>query len=83
MTLVKNKATAMMQFRDIALDVTWSKIAARYFPAKSASWFYNKLNGRDGNGGEGDFTYAEKLQLRNGLYDFAERIRRAADSMDI
>jgi hypothetical protein len=83
-TLVKNKATTMMmQFRDIALDITWSKIAARYFPEKSASWFYNKLNGRDGNGGEGDFTCAERLQLRNGLYDFAERIRHAADSIDL
>jgi hypothetical protein len=83
-TLVKNKETTMMmQFRDIALDVTWSKIAAKYFPEKSASWFYNKLNGRDGNGGEGDFTYAEKIQLRNGLYDFAERIRHAADGIDV
>jgi hypothetical protein len=66
-----------MQLRDIMLDVTWSKISRRYFD-KSASWIYNKLNGIDGNGGQGDFTYDEKLQLQNALYDFAERIRNAA-----
>jgi hypothetical protein len=58
-------------------DVTWSKISRRYFD-KSASWIYNKLNGIDGNGGQGDFTCDEKLQLQNALYDFAERIRNAA-----
>ena len=69
-----------MQLHDILLDVTWSKIARRYF-GKSASWIYNKMDGIDGNGDPGDFTYDEKIQLRNGLYDFAERIRKAADSI--
>jgi hypothetical protein len=41
------------------------------------------MNGIDGNGGEGDFTCSEKLQLKNALYDFAERIRKAADNIDI
>jgi hypothetical protein len=80
MNTVLKKTNVKMQLRDIMLDVTWSKIARRYFD-KSASWIYNKLNGIDGNGGNGDFTYAEKLQLKNGLYDFAERIRKAADSI--
>lgn len=79
-TATLKKESVKMQLKDIMLDVTWSKISRRYFD-KSASWMYNKLNGIDGNGGEGDFTYAEKLQFRNGLYDFAERIRKAADNI--
>jgi hypothetical protein len=77
-TETNQQLSVKKQLGDIFLDVTWSKISRRYFE-KSASWIYNKLNGIDGNGGTGDFTYAEKLQLRNGLYDFAERIRKAAD----
>ena len=67
--------------RDISVDVTWSKIAQRYFPDKSIPWFYNKLRGVDGNGGTGDFTYEEKLQLRNALFDFSERIRKVATTL--
>jgi hypothetical protein len=79
-TATEKETNVKMQLRDIMLDITWSKISRRYF-GKSASWIYNKLNGIDGNGGEGDFTYSEKLQLRDGLYDFAERIRKSADSI--
>ena len=82
-TIIRKKATMMMEVKEIALDVTWSKIAARYFPDKSVSWFYNKLNGRDGNGGKGDFTCAERIQLRNSLFDLAERIRNTAQSIEI
>jgi hypothetical protein len=71
------KTNVKMQLRDIMLDITWSKISRRYFD-KSASWIYNKMNGVDGNGGCGDFTYSEKLQLQQALYDFADRIRNAA-----
>jgi hypothetical protein len=84
METIKEKATGTtdikMKLSDILLDVTWSKISRRYF-GKSASWIYNKMNGSDGNGGPGDFTYEERIQLRNGLYDFAERIRKIADSL--
>ena len=69
-----------IQLRDIRQDITWAKIARKYFN-KSASWIYNKLNGVDGNGGDGEFTYSEKIQLKNSLYDFSERIRKAADSI--
>ena len=82
-TMVKEQTIMMTNLRDIALDVTWSKIAIRYFPEKSVSWFYNKLNGRDGNGGEGDFTYSERIQLRNALLDFAERVRNSAQSIEV
>ena len=74
------RTTLSMQLIDIRLDINWSSIARKYFN-KSASWLYNKLNGVDGNGGEGDFTYSERLQLRNALYDFADRIRKSADSI--
>ena len=73
----------MRTIDDIALDITWSKIAERYFPDKSISWFYNKLRGVDGNGGVGEFSYAEKIQLRNALFDFSERVRNAAQAIDI
>ena len=72
--------TMSTQLRDIRQDITWSKISRRYFD-KSASWMYNKLNGIDGNGNDGEFTYSEKMQLRNALYDFAERVRSSADSI--
>ena len=66
---------------DIILDVTWSNISRQYF-GKSASWIYNKLNGKDSNGVDGGFTYAERLQLQNALLDFSERIRTAAYAVD-
>ena len=76
----KRLSTAML-IKDISVDITWSKIAQRYFPDKSIPWFYNKLRGVDGNGGAGDFTYEEKLQLRNALFDFSERIRNVATTL--
>jgi hypothetical protein len=79
-TEILKETSVKGKFRDIMLDITWSKIARRYFD-RSASWLYNKFNGTDGNGGIGDFTYSEKVQLRNALYDFSERIRKAADSI--
>ena len=81
-TLTLKKASVSTLLQDIRLDITWSKIAGKYFN-KSASWLYNKMNGIDGNGGEGDFTYSEKVQLKNALYDFSERIRKAADNLDV
>ncbi|MCL1942082.1 MAG: DUF5053 domain-containing protein [Candidatus Azobacteroides sp.] len=79
-TTTLKKTSVSAQLSDIRLDITWSKIARRYFD-KSASWLYNKMNGIDGNGGEGDFTYSEKMQLKNALYDFSERIRKVADNI--
>jgi len=81
--VASKRKTMVAMLDDIALDVTWSKIAKRYFPEKSVSWFYNKLSGIDGNGGEGDFTISERVQLRNALFDFAERVRNAAHSIEI
>jgi len=76
-TKTLKETSVKTQLRDIMLDVTWSKISRRYF-GKSALWIYNKLNGIDDNGEPDDFTYAEKLQFQQALYDFADRIRNAA-----
>lgn len=76
----QKKLTMMQQLDDIVIDVSWRQIAQDYF-GKSSSWMYNKLHGRDGNGGEGGFTDVEKLQLQGALYDIAERIRRAASTI--
>ena len=80
-TKTSRQTTVSTQLQDIRLDITWSNIARRYFN-KSASWLYNKMNGIDGNGGAGDFTYEEKIQLKKALHDFAERVQKAADSID-
>lgn len=77
-TMTAEKVSTKEQLKDIALDVTWSKIAQKYF-GKSSSWIYNKINEVDGNGGKGGFTEDEKQQFKGALYDLAERIRRTAD----
>ena len=60
------------------MDISWAKISNKYF-GKSSSWIYHKLDGIDENG----FTYSEKLQLKNALFDFSERIRKAAEMIDV
>ncbi len=50
----------------------------RYF-GRSRSWLHQKLDGRNSNGGEGDFTDMEKAQLRDALKDLSRRIDKAAD----
>ena len=76
----QKKLTMMQQLDDIMIDVSWRQIAQDYF-GKSSSWIYNKLHGRDGNGGEGGFTDIEKQQLQGALYDIADRISRAASTI--
>lgn len=65
---------------DIEVAISWREIARRYF-GKSSSWLYHKLDGIDGNGGEGGFSDAELEQLKGALHDLADRLRRAADSL--
>lgn len=48
---------------------------------KSSSWMYNKLQGRDGNGGPGGFTPAEVEQLREALLAFSRRVGEVALSL--
>lgn len=73
-TVVKSK------LQDVYLTITWAKIADRYF-GKSTSWMYNKMNGRDGNGGDGEFTSDEVQILKDALYDFANRVKACADNL--
>lgn len=73
-TVVKSK------LNDVYLSITWSKIAHKYF-GRSSSWIYNKMNGRDGNGGEGEFTEAEIQILKEGLTDFADRIMKCVETL--
>lgn len=80
MEKVITKQTTKQIIRDIALDISWAKLAKRYFD-RSPSWIYHKIDGIDGNGGEGGFTEEEKEQFRGALYDLAERIRKTADAV--
>ncbi|MBF0649180.1 DUF5053 domain-containing protein [Dysgonomonas sp. GY75] len=74
------KASVKQQLSDVLLDISWAKISQKYF-GKSSSWMYHKLDGIDGNGKPIEFTHEEKEQLRGGLLDMSERIRRAAESI--
>lgn len=65
---------------DILVAISWREIARTYF-GKSSSWLYHKLDGIDGNGGDGGFTPEEAQQLKGALCDLSDRIRRAADSI--
>ena len=77
---MEQKQTMLQLLADIVADVSWGRISKEYF-GKSSSWIYHKLHGRDGNGGVGEFTPAEKEQLQGALYDIAERIRKAASTI--
>lgn len=80
-TLPKAK-TMYQQLEDIEEIISWGCLAREYFD-KSASWFYHKMDGRDGNGKPTEFNYEEKMQLQGALYDLSNRIRRAADSINV
>ena len=84
-TVIKQeKITDMQQrMRDIYLAVSWREITRTYFSGKSMSWFQHKMYGIDGNGGVGGFTPAEAQQLYGALNDLADRIRRAADNIQV
>lgn len=71
---------AKQKLYDIIVDINLSKLANRYF-GKSSGWLYHKFDGRDGNGKETDFSPEELEQLRAALYDLADRIRKAADTL--
>lgn len=74
------KTTVRQKVYDILTEISWADLSRQYF-GKSSSWMYHKLDGIDGNGGEGGFTDAELQQLKGALCDLADRIRRTADSL--
>ena len=65
--VMTKQRTVKQQLSDVLMDISWAKISKRYF-GKSSSWIYHKLDGIDGNGNKSDFTYSEKLQLKNALF---------------
>lgn len=70
------------QMDDILLAISWGNLAKTYF-TKSASWFYHKMDGSDGNGKPTEFNLEERAELKGALVDLSNRIRRAADSIDL
>ncbi len=82
-TMQQTKQITMYQQMDDIFDaITWGNLARTYFE-KSASWFYNKMKGIDGNGKPTEFNLEERAQLKGALCDLADRIRRAADTISI
>ena len=82
-TMQKTKQQTMkQQMDDILLAISWGNLARTYF-TKSASWFYHKMDGRDGNNKPTEFNAEERAQLKRALTDLSNRIRRAADSIEI
>lgn len=80
MTQEAVRKTAKETLQDITSDISWF-VFARTYMNKSYSWFIKKFKGLDGNGQASDFTPEEREQLRGGLFDLAERIRRAAEQL--
>ena len=72
--------TMKTQLNDLLISISWSDLAKRYFD-KSGSWLYHKLDGIDGNKKPTEFTEVERIQLKGALVDLADRIRRAADTI--
>ena len=56
---VTERTTMKSQLNDILVAISWGVLARDYF-TKSASWFYNKFNGIDGNGKPTDFNLEER-----------------------
>lgn len=77
-TVIATRTTMKQTLKDILLDISWAHLSMRYF-GRSRSWLHQKLDGRSSNGGEGDFTDAEKVRLREALKDLSRRIDEAAD----
>lgn len=74
--------TPKEKLKDIYLDLNIRCFANRYFN-KSGGWLYHKFDRVDvnQNGHQDDFTKEQLAQLKAGLFDFAERIRAAADTL--
>lgn len=79
---ITRRKTMKEQMDDILLAISWGELARTYF-TKSASWFYHKMDGRDGNMKPTEFSLAERAQLKGALTDLSDRIRRAADTIEI
>lgn len=74
--------TVKEKLSDIYLDLNIRRFANHYF-GKSGGWLYHKFDRVDvnNNGHPDDFSEEQLAQLKAGLYDFAERIKTAADTL--
>ena len=74
--------TVKEKLSDIYLDLNIRRFASRYF-GKSGGWLYHKFDRVDVNNNcHPDYFSEEQLaQLKAGLYDFAELIKTAADTL--
>lgn len=61
-------------------EIKWGGISKKYL-GMSGSWMYNKLLGRDGNGGKGGFSPEEVERVRTALLEFSEHVREVAESL--
>ena len=57
-TQVKKESTKDLMW-NIIVDISWANLSTKYF-GRSRSWLSQKMNGKYGNGGEGDFSPSEK-----------------------
>ena len=69
------EASLKAKLTDILVDISWAKIAKKYFD-KSSSWIYDKL---DEN--EKGFTKEENEEFKNALLDLSRRIKVCADKL--
>ncbi len=74
--------TVKEKLSDIYLDLNIRRFANHYFD-KSGGWLYHKFDREDvnKNGHPDDFTDEQLAQLKAGLHDLADRIRKAADKL--
>ncbi|MCL2501837.1 MAG: hypothetical protein FWE30_03020 [Bacteroidales bacterium] len=79
-TRITPPSALVRQLDDILLEITWSKIAKRAFPAQTVGWFYDKLHGR---ANVGEFTSDEKKRIKDALIELSERIRSSAELIEI
>ncbi|MFV0566077.1 MAG: DUF5053 domain-containing protein [Flavobacteriaceae bacterium] len=80
MKVAESKTEVKKAVWDIIVDVSWANISSKYF-GKSRSWLSQKMNGRDGNGSNVDFSEEERQTLKNSLFDLSERIRNCAEKI--
>ena len=80
-TTMERTQTMYQQLADIDDNISWGAVAKEYFN-KSASWFYHKMDGIDGNRKPTEVNLEERIQLKGALCDLADRIRRAADRIE-
>ena len=76
----KSAMTPKQILKDVYLDLNIRRIANRYFD-KPGTWLYQKFDVDNQTDKSNDFSAEEREQLKNALYDLAERIKSAANNL--